>query len=1339
MPSPWLAYVPQHVAQDILAHPHANPTGREQRFEAVGLFADVSGFTAMSEALGAASRAGAEELTAILNDYFGPMIDLVQSYSGIVGKFGGDALTVLFPYTRRTQAATLRRAIQCALDMQAIMPRYESIVTRAGEFNLAMKAGLALGPVLCVTVGDPEVRLEYLIAGGVLDRCADAEHHATRGEVVIHTDLRDALGDGALDIVEERDGFSRVAGLRRRARSKPAAPPPPVPDESPGVLARFVHPAIAQRLQAGQIGFINEHRKASVLFVSFAEFDYDADPSVGAKLQRYLTEAIRIIQRYDGYLNKVDMGDKGSKYIVLFGAPVAHEDDEERAVRCALELSALPDRPTRIGINTGFVYCGQVGSDARREYTVIGDAVNLAARLMQAARPGQILVSGATRQHIAAEFDWEALDPITVKGKSEPVEVYAAREVREQPALPLREPAYALPLVGRERELRQAEDAIERARQGRGQVIGLCAEAGIGKSRLAAEVIKRAVARGLIGYGGACQSYGAATPYLVWRDIWRGFFGVQPGWPPERQAQHLAAQLAAIDLRLAQRAPLLGVVLNVETPDNELTRSLDAQLRADLLKSLLLDCLRHRARTTPLVLALEDCHWIDSLSQELLEFIGRNVADLPVLLLVLYRPPEGEGGPLQWAAGAGHFGEIRLAELESSQAEQLTRLKLKQLWGIEGEAPQAIEQLVARTQGNPFYLEEMLNYLHDRGLDPRDEQALKTLDVPDSLRSLIISRIDQLPEAAKTTLKVASVIGRQFLASWLWGSYPPVGAPAEVLEYLQALSRLDLTPLNKLEPEAEYLFKHITTQEVAYDSLTFAMRADLHERVGQYAEGRYADRLVEYVDVLAHHYGLSHNSGKQRVYFRQAGDAARAAYANQAAIEYYRRLLDVLAAAEQSEVLLDLGAVQQLTGQWPEAEATYRQALAQAADNRNVQARCRLALGSLLSRTQSYTDALDWLAQAQAGFEQLGDRRGVGRAMEQLSLAYFHQGDFARALECAEQQLQIATQHDDSIGVSAALDYMGITFFQQEDMDRALEHLLRALDVASAAGHKRGVVVAYNDLAAVHWRQDDYPRAVEYLRRSIEVAGEIGYLQMIGLMLGNAGTVYQQLGSFAAALACYGQALRIAAELGDWPGILNVIGNVALVFTAQSRYEEAGRLYARAIDLARSLNIPHVLCADLQRAAQLHHLQGRHAEASPLNREALEVARQVGRREYQFEAEVLAIRLRVAVNEIDAARAIGELEALSSAWPDENEQAALYYETWRLDRTRETARQAAASFYRSQYAGTFDVEYRQRYTELTGETLPDPPALPPMPEEVMKTPVNLDALLKRVGVELEPG
>ncbi|MBL8055627.1 MAG: tetratricopeptide repeat protein, partial [Anaerolineales bacterium] len=749
------------------------------------------------------------------------------------------------------------------------------------------------------------------------------------------------------------------------------------------------------------------------------------------------------------------------------------------------------------------------------------------------------------------------------------------------------------------------------------------------------------------------------------------------------------------------------------------------------------DALRRRVARGPLMIVLDDCHWLDPLSQDLLAFLGRNAADLPLLLLALYRPLEPE--PLAWGQGHAHVGEIRLRELDPAEAEALIGHKLRQLWGEAATLPPALrERLAARAQGNPFYLEELLNFLRDRRGDPGDPQALAALEIPESLQSLILSRIDQLAEAAKTSLKVASVIGRVFRASWLWGSTPAVGAPAAVREHLEALSRLDLTPLSEPEPELAYMFKHITTQEVAYESLAYATRAALHEAVAGYVEQAYPAERAQFVDVLAFHYGRSANAAKQREYFRLAGDAAKAVYANAAAVDYYQRLLPLLPEAEQAAVRVDLGEVWQLTGEWAAAEAAYRQALAQAGADQRLLARAQAQLGSLLARTRSFDEALRWLREAQANCEAAGDRRGLGKVMEHMSFAHWNQGDFDRARTCAQLQLAIAAEHGDAVGMSGALDYLGITALRQGRFAEAVDHLQRAITTAQAAGYWRGAALAYNDLAGAYFMRDDFANALTHLQQALAAAGEIGYLQMQGAMLANASSLYKHQGEYAQALACCSQALRIALELGDQPGTLTRLGNLARIFQAQARAAEAERLFRRAIDLARALKLPNVLCTNLCDLGRLYLAHGRLPEALEAAEAAAAAAGQVNDTDTHREAEVLAVRARAALGALSPAEAGAALQAwLAAGELEEPDRALLHLALWQVDPARTADRAAAAELYAGLYAAAPVAEYADRYYALTGERLPAPPPLPPPPAALLAQPVDLPALLARAGVEAE--
>lgn len=1330
----WFAYVPRHIAEDLLQQPYISPIRRETRFDAVALFADISGFTPMSEALGKTGRSGTEELTTILNRYFDPMIDLIHSYGGVIEKFGGDAMTVLFPYTEETQTVVVRRAIQCVLLMQERMVNYRGIRTSAGRFDLAMKAGLAMGSVFTTTVGDPDLRLEYIIAGETLDLCADAEHVAQPGEVVVHNPML-AIADG-IEVGDNRGDFSPVRGLAEdeSPTAVPALPKPPaslIP-----TLERFLHPTIAHRVAADQARFINEHRKVTVLFVSFHPFDYDNDRTVRLKMQAYFQQVVRTINRYDGFLNKIDMGDKGSKYIALFGAPVAHENDEERAIRCAIDLSGLPGVEVRIGINTGFVYAGQVGSEARQEYTVMGDVVNLAARLMQAAEARQILISGDTQDFVKDGFVWEHFEPISVKGKAKPIAVYGVQGVAESKAEGLHEPHYTLPMIGRVEELASISELMDQVMAGEGQIVGIVADAGMGKSRLAAEVIRVSVEKGFEGYGGACQSYGETMSYLVWHSIWAGFFRLDPTATIDAQIEQLRERLNAIDPNLEQRLPLLGFALNISIPDNEFTAALEPELRHELLHELLLECVRHRAEQMPLMLVIEDRHWIDPLSLQLLEFLARNTISLRVLVVVIYRPLERfqTESPLHHLP---HFTEFALTEFSPQEIRQLIDLKLAELFEADRQlSARILGQIVERSQGNPFYVEELINYMHDAGIDPTDMEALAALDLPDNLYSLILSRIDRLAENEKITLKVASVIGRLFRASWLWGFYPEMGSPDEVRETLTVLSGADLTPLDKPEPELEYLFKHILTQEVAYGTLAYALRSSLHNQLGQFIEKRYVNNLENYVEILAYHFGQSDNVAKQRTYFQRAGDHAKENYANDAAIAYYERLLPLLLESDQVEVMLQMGEVWRLIGQWDDAEAIFRDALsiAETVGDDLARARCLDAIGYVFTTRGDYGEALTWFEQAHQVAEQLGNPLELLSVYEHLGYTHWLAANYDEAIQFANRHLQMATENDNNKGVSDALRNLGGVYMFQANFPSAIEAFERSFEAATAHQYQQGAIYSSANLGMTYGMSGNLFRAIQQYNQALGIAQEIGYLQSIASLVNNIGEEYRLLGAYQESMACNEYALSVLIDLGDWRTTMVSLGNIGAIFALQGRFDDAEPLFERTLRIGQAFELGYFACEYLQAYAEMLTELGRYDEAEPLNQDALRLAQENGRREIEFKAQFLGIRLQVLRQALDTEAAIEQLTNLVAETEETGEQARLYDTMWAIDNSQTEARQQAVELYAQAYAESPHADYRRRYEALTGESLPEPPELPPLPLVIETRTTDLETEVNRLEI-----
>jgi class 3 adenylate cyclase/tetratricopeptide (TPR) repeat protein len=918
------------------------------------------------------------------------------------------------------------------------------------------------------------------------------------------------------------------------------------------------------------------------LFLRFQGIDYDHDEAGYEKLDRYIRWIQGVVNRYEGHLLQITIGDKGSYTCIAFGAPIAHEDDAIRAVSSALELSKPPQdlafiKPAQIGVAQGQMLAGAYGSPSRRTYGAMSDEINLSARLMEAAAPGQVLASQVTSQATEGLYSWERLPALALKGKSEPVPVYALSGPASQFPERLQASRYAVPMVGRQIELEQIGLKWRLADLGQGQVIGIFAEAGMGKSRLIAEATSLLEDAGFDFFIGECQSFGTHSGYLVWQPIWRGLFGLDPAAGPDIQIQRLAEALERLAPGLVPRLPLLGTVLSLPIPDNELTRSFDAKLRKTSTESLLVECLQACAREKPVLLVLEDCHWLDPLSRDLLETIGRAIANLRVLLITASRPirqPELDSFPL---SRLPHFSEILLADFTRQEAERLVRLKLELFFGPHTKAqPRLAERIIQRADGNPFYIEELLNYLITQGFVPEDQQSLEHLDLPTSLHSLILSRIDQLTESQVAALKVASVIGRLFKAAMLWGVYPALGDGQRVIADLESLRRMELMELESEQPELTYLFKQVITQEVAYESLPYATRATLHEQIGRFIERSFSDRLDQYLDLLAFHFERSADDEKKRAYLLRAGEAAQAKYANTAAIEYYRRLIPLLDAKNQVAVRLKLGQVLVLVGEWQAAGEVLLQAMDSAEDLADYPALnwCRAAIADLMGKQGQYAEASEWLEFAQAGFQSLGDMTGVGKVLHSRGTLAAQQGDFKRSQALYEQSLAIRRQMGDLPQVASLLSNLAILARLRGEYARARALHEEGLALRRELGDRWAIANSLNNLGNVALDQQDYGEARACLEEAVALLREIGDRWAIANSLNNLGNVARTQGDFQAARGLYLESLQIYREFGDQRALAYLLEDIAGLAAQQGQAEQALILVGCAAGLRLAIGSP---------------------------------------------------------------------------------------------------------------------------------------------------------------------
>ena len=1161
------------------------------RVDGAALFADISGFTPLTEALAneLGSQRGAEELTANLGRVFHAVIEELDRRGGDVIYFSGDAITCWL------DGDDGARATAAGLAMQDAMDRVGRIVTPGGtEIRLALKVAVAVGRARRFVVGDPQVQLIDVLAGALIDDLAEAEHHAEKGEVVLDESALSAL-EGRIRIRERRFDddrrrtFGVVDGLEKDVPTIEVEEPPAL-DEA--LVTPWILPEVYERMRSAQGELLAELRPAYPLFLRFGGIDYDDDPEAIAKLDAFVRRAQTVMAGYGGNLLQLTLGDKGAYLYGVFGSPVAHEDDAARAASAALELRDLGTttdaRDIQIGIAHGRLRSGTYGHAMRRTFVCLGDAVNLAARLMSKAPAGSIYVEDFVRQGAGDGFIWEPLPELTVKGKSATIVAHALEGSLERASR--RKTRYQLDLVGRREELAQLDEELARTIAGDGRIVAISADAGMGKSRLIAEFVRIARRRGLFVAFGECQSFGTNTSYFVWREIWRRLLGLEEGATDADQAEQLRASIAAIEPDLVERAPLLGALVGVEIADTPLTSAMDAKLRKASLEDLLAIVLRARSQNEPVILVLEDCHWIDQLSRDLLEVLGRSTARLPVLIVLAYRPATEPGGGLG-VERIPDFSEIVLDQLRGDDALGLIRLKLEQVApgaGADGIPEAFVELLMDRSGGNPFYVEELISWIAARGVDPADSAALRDLELPESLHSLVLSRIDSMNDAPRRTLKVASVVGRVFEAPILPGAYPQLGTLDDVLDQLTELRTADLISLDR-DLEHAYLFKHVATQEVAYESLPFGLRARLHGRVGDWIEKSDPDRVERRLDLLAHHFWLSDDEVRKRSYLSRAADAARQAYANDAAIRYLERLIPLLDGRERVSHSIILAQVLHVSGDIRRATAVVEEArtLAEPLGEVDLLARCDHSLAESARRVGRFDDAVALLERAHEGFVAAGDRAGAADVLQVTGTVAAQRGDPTLASQRYLESLRIREELGDEAGVAALTSNLGIAAAQQGDATAARAYADRALALYTKLGDRRRIGTCLVNLAWMDGMAGDHESARRRCEEAIRLAVEVGDRLNVGLAQNNLGDALRDLDRLDDAGRAYAAAVETYRDLNDLGPLMALLEDVAVLAARRGDLDVAFTLVGASDSLRASLGAPRSAGGEAVLADQL--------------------------------------------------------------------------------------------------------------------------------------------------------
>ena len=969
--------------------------------------------------------------------------------------------------------------------------------------------------------------------------------------------------------------------------------------------ARFASPEaytpshLADKIRTSQAAIAGERKQVTVLFADLKgsmELLADRDPEETRKLlDPVLEHMMDAVHHYEGTVNQV-MGDG---IMALFGAPVAHEDHAVRACYAALRMQESVNHyaeevrraegipiQIRVGLNSGEVVVRSIGSDLHMDYTAVGQTTHLAARMEQMATPGTVLTTADTFKLVEGWVETRPLGPMPVKGLEAPVEVHqvaGAGAARSRLQASARRGLSRF--VGRAPELGQLREAIERAAAGRGQVVAVVGEPGVGKSRLFHEVTHAVPRPDWLVLESRSISYGKATPYLPIADLLKGYFQVEARDAARQIREKVAGKLLTLDPALEPALPAFLALLDVPT-DEARWQSLDPSQRRqrtlDAVKSLLL----RESQAQPLLLIFEDLQWVDSETQALLDNMVESLPLARVALLVNYRPEYSHG----WA-GKTYFSRLRLNTLQGASAGEL----LAALVGDDAELDPLKQVLIARTGGNPFFLEESVRTLVEQGAlagergSYRAVRPLSSIQVPATVQAILAARIDRLPALEKRLLQSASIIGKDVPLALLQAlEEMPEEEVRRGLAHLQAAEFVYET---SLFPDLEYTFKHALTHEVAYGALLNEQRKALHARLVSVIERMTPGRLAEQVDRLAHHALQGGLWDKAVLLFRKAGAkaAGRSAYLEAAtcfeqalsALDHFpegrgRSELAVDLRFDLHNALIPLGEVGRMGGALEEAE----QVAAGLGDQRR--------LGQVAAyMTQCYwwtgrpEQAVESGQRAITIAQSLGDQALEALATQRLGQAYASLGQYRRAVDAFARQLargeaEISRERPGAApgaaGLRAAANHawMAWCLASLGDFAESAAHAQKAVRLAEAAQHDLTLAMTYSGAGRPHLMQGDFATAISWLTRSAEICRRANFAPLFFLVACDLGQAYALSGRVSDGVALLEETAAQSAAMRLMPTHAWNVTVLAEAYLLAGRREDAARDAQRGLAMARA-------------------------------------------------------------------------------------------------------------------------------------------------------------------------
>lgn len=1324
--------IPHFVQEKFLKGEHAG------QLEAYTMFIDLSGFTALTESLMKEGNEGAEKLSDILNQIFSPMVKLVYQRGGFIPYFAGDAFTGIFP--AKAAMNLTKGLLQTAQEMRQLFSQEEF---KGIPFPIGIKIGLSHGLVDWGIVG--QTHKAYYFRGPAIDFSANCQSHAKNLQIVIDQNLRNLVSEGLkFAEIEDAAGYYCWDDQGIKLQVDREAILFNQYEITADLLNQFLPKEVIEYQGRG------EFRPVVSVFCSFEGVETHEE------LDEFACSFLDDMSNFSGYFKEIDFGDKGGLLVGFFGAPVSFENNLERALEFALNFrSDMNEGPVRfrMGITSGTAFTGNVGGSERFQYAAVGNRVNLAARLMTYGEWGEILVDEEVRKDRRYEFRHRG--DIHYKGIEGLVPTYKLIGRRAES-----QTSFTGAFVGRNAEVDQmlqfCVDTLSRKEAG---VVYLFGEAGVGKSRLSYEVRQKLQEKLAPTWYTCLTDQILQKPFNPFIYFLRNYFEQSPENAPEVNRSNFEVNFNWLlnDLRgvkqeavdqirkeVIRTKPILLALIGLKDSDS-IWENLDARGRHQNTLAAIYNLFLAESLVRPLVIELEDALWLDSNSEQLLEVLGNRIVGFPIILLITARYFDDGSKPV-FFSGKPLDSRLKVLEIDLNMlnADALRNYTEQRLKAPISE--KFFEMLKRTTNGNPFYLEQLLEYFDESKLLEKVEGTWtvkdKNIKLSNSIQAILTARIDRLSALVKETVKAAAVIGREFEVPVLTEVMRNQGPELESLR--DQIRTAEKGQIWRAVNELRYIFRHSLLREAVYDMQLRTRLRELHLLIAQAIEKVYADQLENHYVDLAFHYEHAEEKEKTREYVKKAGDHSRRNFQNVQALRFYNKLLDSLESEgelrEKFHILIKKGRILELIGRWNDCKVVYEEAVQIAEDFNEplILGRAYNAIGHLKMLQGKYDIARKQLEKAVSVFESLEDEFGISKVYGDLGNLYFRQGEYEAAksyftksirigrqfpysytqaqivanlglafmnqgkyeegIRWQKEQLERTELKKDKQGMATLFTNMGIVYFEKGDYDAAGSCFEKGLELAEELGNKLLLSIGTGCLGGVYERKGDYDEALRLFELDLKLTLELGDKQGIAIARSLLGDLFSIIGRFDEAIEQLEMTIEISEELGYQKGLARAVNTMGDIHYFLENYPESLEYYDRAIQVTREISNRLVLGRSLAEKCMVLLEMDKLTEARSVQREAMQIAKAIENKELEFHSDLLMAQVEAAEGMIAPARQ--RLHHLLKLHPEADEQAEICYFIHQIEGS-EKHREKSLKLFQKLFSETPKFIYKKRIDDLT--------------------------------------